>query len=67
MPNLAAVLRAKQPIIVGLETYEWFDAPYNMWYEGKVDKIQGSNYSVKYADGSQLVIHTEAELRAIID
>eukprot|EP00967_Tisochrysis_lutea_P134209 scaffold236692_cov41-Tisochrysis_lutea.AAC.2 len=34
MPNLAAILRASEPIVVGLKTYEWFDAPYNAWYAG---------------------------------
>ena len=36
MPNLAAVLRSDIVIGVGTKIYEYFGAPYNAWYEGKV-------------------------------
>ena len=36
MPNLAAVLRAEVAIGVGTEIYEYYGAPYNAWFKGKV-------------------------------
>ena len=39
MPNLAAVLRSDIVIGVGTKIYEYFSAPYNAWYDGKVLKL----------------------------
>ena len=56
MPNLAAVLRSEVNIVVGTKVHEYFGAPYNAWFDGKVTKIGGTPtvYTVKYSDGAEM-------------
>ena len=57
MPNLAALLRHEKSIVVGSVVYEYFGAPYDSWFDGKVTKVSGGSpkmYTVKYSDGTTM-------------
>ena len=66
MPNLAAVLRSEVNIVVGTKVHEYFGAPYNAWFDGKVTKIVGVPpvYTVKYSDGAEMGSPTFSSARA---
>ena len=60
MPNLAAVLRSEVNIVVGTKVHEYFGAPYDAWFDGKVTKIASGGavtptvYTIKYSDGATI-------------
>jgi len=57
MLNLAALLRHEKSIVVGSAVYEYFGAPYDAWFDGKVTKVSGGSpklYTVKYSDSSNM-------------
>ena len=65
MPNLAAVLRSEKDLVVGTRIYEFFGAPYNEWFEGKVTKVipgPQKMFMVKYSDG-KTITSDENEVR----
>ena len=71
MPNLAAVLRDDIVISVGTKVYEYFGAPHNAWYDGKVIKVtNGANglpelFTIKYSDGTTIDAE-EHEVRRVL-
>ena len=48
LPNLAALLRAKKKIEVGLPINEYYAAPDNDWYTGKVIRVAPNKWTVQY-------------------
>lgn len=71
LPNVAAILRAKQPISIGLATIEYYGAPYHQYFKGKVSAIgaNSNTWTITYADadGSSLLVADENEMRQAID
>eukprot|EP00967_Tisochrysis_lutea_P155096 scaffold309665_cov39-Tisochrysis_lutea.AAC.1 len=68
LPNLAALLRAKKKIQIGLPILEWYEAPYNAWFSGKVSRVSNNKWQVKYdADDSVSEITDINVLRNMID
>ena len=69
LPNVAALLRNRHVIAKGTEIREWFPAPHNVWFKGKVTMLptRGSpDYQIKYSDNSTMT-QNEQEVRNIID
>jgi hypothetical protein len=69
LPSVAALLRQRHVIAKGTEVYEWFEAPHNQWFHGKVTRmptVQKPTYEVSYSDGTKIE-NTELELRNWID
>ena len=64
MPNLAAVLRAEEEIKVGTEVHEYFAAPFDAWYKGKVVRVSAdlTTFTIKYEDNTHCT-GDEAEVR----
>ena len=51
LPSVAALLRKRHKIAVGSKIREWFGAPHNKWYTGRVTKVPIGNstqYNVYY-------------------
>eukprot|EP00967_Tisochrysis_lutea_P032208 scaffold38057_cov41-Tisochrysis_lutea.AAC.1 len=67
LPNAAAILRRDEPIVLGMDTNEYYDAPHHRWFQGKISAIRTSAWTISYIDGSSLVINDEQEVRRAID
>eukprot|EP00967_Tisochrysis_lutea_P021904 scaffold24926_cov27-Tisochrysis_lutea.AAC.1 len=68
LPNTAAVLRAKQPLVVGLVTKEYYEAPYHRWFSGKLAAIRNDSWTIAYPNNNEsLVVKDENEIRVAID
>eukprot|EP00967_Tisochrysis_lutea_P156894 scaffold317220_cov23-Tisochrysis_lutea.AAC.1 len=66
-PNVASVLRAQEPIKLGMATRDYYDAPYHQWFNGVIGAIGSSTWTIAYQGGSTIVFTTEAEIRNAID
>eukprot|EP00967_Tisochrysis_lutea_P085909 scaffold120820_cov39-Tisochrysis_lutea.AAC.1 len=62
-PNVAAVLRAQEPIELGMATKDYYDAPYHQWFDGVVSAIDASSsrWTITHTGGSTIVFTTEAK------
>ena len=67
LPNVAAILREVTPIKVGLATKEFYEAPYNQWFKGKVTAVGAGSWTISYSNQSTLVVTDENEMRRAID
>ena len=70
LPSVAALLRNRHTIAVGTEIREYFGAPYNKWYTGKVTKLPtgASNlYKIKYNEDSETNEYEEQDICNILD
>ena len=67
LPNVAAILREATPLRVGLETCEYYEAPYHQWFTGTISAIANGAWTITYADNTTLVITDENEARRAID
>ena len=74
LPSVAALLR-NRAIDLNTKTREWFPAPHNKWFAGKVTRLlittgaaarRKSTYKVTYSDGTSIE-QDEQELRNNID
>ena len=57
LPNVAALLRNRHVIAKGTDIREWFPAPHNAWFTGKVTMVPtraSPDYQIKYADGTTI-------------
>jgi hypothetical protein len=69
LPNVAALLRNRHVIAKGTDIREWFPAPHNAWFTGKVTMVPtraSPDYQIKYADGTTMT-QNEQEVRNVID
>lgn len=70
LPNVTAVLKADAALEVGTPVMDWFGAPYNAFYKGKVASVprdlEDGVHLLKFSDGSEVEYHRE-EARAAID
>lgn len=67
LPNVAALLRARQPIAIGTATLEYYEAPHHRFFKGKVSAICSNSWTISYPDSSSLHITDENEIRRAID
>lgn len=68
MPNVAAVLRNETVLVVGTPIYDWFGAPYNRYYKGKVTKLPSAanpEYHVAFSDGTTVPLTVEETRNAV--
>ena len=50
------ILREVAPIKVGLATKEFYEAPYNKWFKGKVTAVGAGSWTISYSNQSTLVV-----------
>ena len=70
LPSVAALLRARHVIAVGTEIREWFGAPHNQWFTGKVTRMPTraqNSYRIKYNEDGTSIEQEEQEVRNIIN
>ena len=69
LPNSAAILRLDHTLAVGSQVYEYFEAPYDSYFTGKVVRMPTARIktiSVKYSD-NKTVECEEQEVRNNLD
>ena len=67
--SVAALLRNRHTIAIGTQIREWFGAPHNAWFTGKVTKVptvRSPGYDVYYTQDKSTIPQDEQEVRNII-